>query len=150
MQGSSASPLKGTRPRLSAAAMARAIQVFPVPTSAESMAKAPEASLSCQSHSTGRCCTSVRQRMSARRTVAEGSVCNDDCAGGRDWLSIFAGAAAFLRPFLMGGGAVSGGGSGGTGGSSAADGEGGSWLAGGCAAAATSSGCGLKGGWKSL
>ena len=53
VQGSSASPVNGSRPRLRAAAMARAIQVFPDPGTPEIMAKVPHASLSCHSHSTG-------------------------------------------------------------------------------------------------
>jgi hypothetical protein len=54
VQGLSFSPVKGARPRLNAAAIANAIQVFPDPDSPEIMARVPEASLSCQSHSTGR------------------------------------------------------------------------------------------------
>jgi len=88
--------------------------------------------------------------MSARRTEAEGSIGNDDCAVGRDSLSVFGAVAGFLRPLIMAGAVAAGEGGGGTGGSSGAYGKGGSWLAGGCGAAATSSGCGLKGGWKSL
>src|SRR5271163_3426499 len=61
--------LDGTRPRLSAAAIARATQVFPEPGSPESMAKVPEASLSCQSQSTGRSSISERQTRSAWRSV---------------------------------------------------------------------------------
>ena len=54
VQGSSASQVHGSRPRLRAAAMASAIQVFPEPGTPEIMAKVPHASLSCHSHSTGR------------------------------------------------------------------------------------------------
>ena len=61
--------LDGTRPRLSAAAIARATQVFPEPGSPESMAKVPETSLSCQSQSTGRSSMSDRQTRSAWRSV---------------------------------------------------------------------------------
>ncbi len=43
----------GSRPRVSAAAMARATQVFPDPGSPESIANVPAASLCWQSHSTG-------------------------------------------------------------------------------------------------
>jgi hypothetical protein len=50
----------GTRPWLSAAAMARATQVFPEPGSPESMAKVPAARRSCQSHSMGRWSMSAR------------------------------------------------------------------------------------------
>ena len=53
VQGSSVSPVTGARPRLRAAAIASAIQVFPDPGAPEIMAKEPDASLSCQSHWTG-------------------------------------------------------------------------------------------------
>ena len=53
VQGSSVSPVKGARPRLKAAAIASATQVFPDPGTPEIMAKVPDASLSCHSHSTG-------------------------------------------------------------------------------------------------
>ena len=48
-----ASPVYGTRPRLRAAAIASATQVFPDPGTPEIMDKVPDASLSCQSHRTG-------------------------------------------------------------------------------------------------
>ena len=53
VQGSRVSPVTGARPRLRAAAIASATQVFPDPGTPEIMAKVPDASLSRQSHWTG-------------------------------------------------------------------------------------------------
>src|ERR1700733_13854932 len=61
--------------------MASATHVFPAPGSPESMANVPDASLSCQSHSTGRGWTSERQTMSAYRLVAVGADGTDGVSG---------------------------------------------------------------------
>ena len=76
--GLSFSPENGSRPRVSAAAMARATQVFPDPGSPESIANVPAASLCCQSHSTGWGWRSARQTISVPVTVASAFAGNGD------------------------------------------------------------------------
>src|ERR1700734_2918944 len=94
VEGSTVWLVAGTRPRLSAAAIARAIQVFPEPGSPESMAKVPEASLSCQSQSTGRSSISERRTKSAWRSATAVELVDPGAWGSALWGSVpeFAGA----------------------------------------------------------
>ena len=73
----------GSRPRLRAAAMARATQVFPKPGSPDRMERAPAARRSFQSQSMGRGSMSARQTRSAWRAAGGVSSLKEGCGGCR-------------------------------------------------------------------
>jgi hypothetical protein len=98
VQGLHFSPVNGARPRLSAT------QVFPDPGSPEIMARVPEASLSCQSHSTGRTWRSERYTKSALLSLAAGSA-GIWCGGASPGKSC-CGPRASATTVVLGGGSI--------------------------------------------